>query len=79
MVTRPGLLACYGRRTIQATQGVEPVSAEKKSRDPKASPSRASKKQPPKAGKDQELSEAELGNIAGGLNPQPLPPRIRPS
>ena len=54
------------------------MSAEKKPRYPKASPSQAGKKQPPKADKDQELSEAELGTVAGGLNPQPLPPRIRP-
>jgi hypothetical protein len=27
--------------------------------------------------KDAELAESELGEVAGGLNPQPLPPIVR--
>jgi hypothetical protein len=28
----------------------------------------------PTSKKDDELSEAEIGDVSGGLNPQPLPP-----
>ena len=35
-----------------------------------------SETKPVQADNEEELSEAEIANISGGLNPQPLPPGI---
>jgi hypothetical protein len=37
-----------------------------------------SETKPVPANKEDELSESEIADISGGLNPQPLPPGIAP-